>query len=390
MAGSRSTWSLARSLRLEQLERRQLLSVSPLGPEFPVNSEAFGAQRLFSQCPAAAVAMDLDGDFAVVWSSDGQDGDGEGVYAQRFSSSGVLQGSEFLVNTHAADAQTFPSIAMDADGDFVVTWSSLFQDHDIYGVYAQRFNAAGLPQGDEFQVNTCIAGNQNYSAVAMDSDGDFVVTWTSSNQDGDRTGVFGQLYDSSGTPLGDEFQINTTTTNNQCYSSVDMDAVGNFLVTWTSQDQDGSAKGIFAQRYDATGTALGTEFQVNTTTAASQELSAVSISAAGSVVVWRGFDTGTSTWNVHAQRFDSLGVAQGGELLVGQGRNPSVALGTSNDFVIAWQSDDPSSTSPSDIYIQQYDSAGQPLQAALIVNDVAAGDQQSPSIATDGDHLAVA
>jgi hypothetical protein len=69
-----------------------------------------------------SVAVDANGDFVVVWSSDGQDGDSYGIYGQRFDASGIPQGAEFLVNTHTTDAQSQPSVAMDADGDFVVVW----------------------------------------------------------------------------------------------------------------------------------------------------------------------------------------------------------------------------------------------------------------------------
>ena len=49
---------------------------------------------------------------------------------------------------------TTPSVAVDADGDFVVAWTSAGQDGTAYGVFAARFNSAGAPQGAEFQVNT--------------------------------------------------------------------------------------------------------------------------------------------------------------------------------------------------------------------------------------------
>ena len=65
---------------------------------------------------------------------------------------------------------------MDADGDFVVTWSSHGQDGSGWGVYAQRYNAAGVTQGGEFRVNTTTANTQGSPTVAMDADGDFVVT----------------------------------------------------------------------------------------------------------------------------------------------------------------------------------------------------------------------
>ena len=41
---------------------------------------------------------------------------------------------------------------------------------------------------------------------------------------------------------------------------------GGFVVTWTSDGQDGSGYGVYGQRYSSTGAAVGSEFQVNTAT----------------------------------------------------------------------------------------------------------------------------
>src|SRR5437867_2874010 len=72
-------------LRLEELERREMLSVSPIGAEFRVNTYTTGDQRTFIESPGS-VATDAAGDFVVTWSSFGQTGDsGWGVYAQRYN-----------------------------------------------------------------------------------------------------------------------------------------------------------------------------------------------------------------------------------------------------------------------------------------------------------------
>jgi hypothetical protein len=81
-------------------------------------------------------------------------------------------GGEFLVNTLTTNDQTHPSIAMDADGNFVVVWRSL--DGSGSGIRAQRYNSAGVPQGSEFSVKN--SGNSSRD-VAMDADGNFVVVW---------------------------------------------------------------------------------------------------------------------------------------------------------------------------------------------------------------------
>ena len=106
--------------------------------------------------------------------------------------------------------------------------------------------------------------------MASDAAGNFVVVWTSHDQDGSYTGVYGQRYASTGAPLGPEFRVNTYTTRRQDAPAVASDSSGNFVVVWRSGDQDGSSYGIFAQRYASTGAPLGPEFRVNTYTTSDQ------------------------------------------------------------------------------------------------------------------------
>ena len=54
-----------------------------------------------------------------------------------------------------------------------------------------------------------------------------------------------------GIRLGNEFQVNTYTTSSQDRPSVAADTDGGFVVAWTSVDQDGSEEGVFAQRFAA-------------------------------------------------------------------------------------------------------------------------------------------
>ena len=106
--------------------------------------------------------------------------------------------TDTLVNTFTTSNQNNPAVAIDADGDFVVTWQSSDQDGDGNGIYAQRYNASGVAQGSEFLVNTFTTSQQSNSAVAIDADGDFVVTWQSWGQDGSGFGIYAQRYNASG------------------------------------------------------------------------------------------------------------------------------------------------------------------------------------------------
>ena len=242
--------------------------------------------------------MDADGDFVVAWQSY-HDGSGVGVFAQHFDSIGGGVGGEFQVNTFTDDYQAYPSVAMDADGAFVVAWESQDptgdddQDGDGIGVFAQLFDSSGLPVDGELPVNSTTADDQGTPTAAMDADGDFVIAWKSDGQDGSGNGIFAQRFDSTGAPVGDEFPVNTETASDQTQPAAAMDDAGGFVVVWNSMGQDGSVGGIFGQLFDAAGARRGSEFQVNTTTYLDQSAPAAAMDADGDfVVAWESLRLG--------------------------------------------------------------------------------------------------
>lgn len=206
-----------------------------------------------------------DGGFVVTWSSDRQDGDGFGVFGQRYTVAGDKQGQEFQINTYTSLNQSGGSVAPLPDGGFVVAWTSVGQQAGGgYGIFAQRFDANGAMAGPEFQVNSANLSTYNSSAsLSSLADGGFVVTWLSSSQEATQYGtqydIFGQRYDANGVAQGSEFQINTYTRGDQKYPSVTGLPDGGFVVAWDSEDQDGSGRGIFGQRFDANGVPYGEE-----------------------------------------------------------------------------------------------------------------------------------
>lgn len=70
--------------------------------------------------------------------------------------------------------------------------------------------------------------------------------------------------------LGSEFQINTYTTASQTEPAVAARVNGDFVVVWQSVGQDGDSGGIFARQFDALGTPFAGESQVNLTSASNQ------------------------------------------------------------------------------------------------------------------------
>jgi hypothetical protein len=384
-----------KNVNFEPLERRTLMSLSPLGGEFRVNTTTSTNET------NPAMAMDVDGDFVVVWTSYVEEpADGGGpefigdVYAQRFNALGVKQGPEFRVNTTTANNQRLPAVAMDDAGNFVVAWTSEAQDGSGDGIYIRRYNAAGTPLTGEIRVNTFTTANQVSPAIAMDPNGDSVVVWTSYGQESAEPGVYAQRYNAAGTPQGGEMHVNTFTTSYQRFGSVGMDDAGNFVIAWEGFDQDGSGIGSYAQRYNAAGVPQGSEFRINTETFHNQHEPSVAVDPSGDFVIAWSSDTQDGDSNgVYARRYNASGVPQGGEFRVNiftthSQRAPSAAIDPNGNFVITWGSGTQDGSSYG-VYARSYSAAGVPDGAEFRVNTFTTEIQHVPAVALDAEGDAV-
>jgi hypothetical protein len=175
------------------------------------------------------------------------------IRGQRFDALGVPIGSEFAASGSMSQFPNAPSVTT-AETGFVVVWQSFVSGAGADEVIGRRFDGAGAPLGGEFQVNTVSGSFQGSPSVAADGTGNFVVVWESSGvatptRDGD--GVFGQHFASTGEPLGDEFQVNTTTLGPQSGPAVSATADGDFVVAWTS-GYFFNGMDVFAQRLQTT------------------------------------------------------------------------------------------------------------------------------------------
>lgn len=268
----------------------RLLSVEgqPAGEEFAVNTRTVGNQD------TPAVASLAGGGFVVVWEDFGRDGDGETVVGQRFDAAGGRVGEEFRVNDVAAGDQYEPALASHAQG-FVVAWASTSSPGDeASGIVARRFDAQGAPLGAELQVNAYTTGEQTHPVVAGSPDGAFVVVWASYGQDGSGWGIFAQRFDAAGAKQGEELQVNAYTAGAQLWPGVAMAADGAFLVVWESAGQDGSGDAVIGRLYGPDGAARWPERRINGATAGAQEDAAVAVDTRGGfLAVWEGADGGS-------------------------------------------------------------------------------------------------
>ncbi len=362
------------------------------GPELQVNTTTTDIQR-----SPSITTLGTTGNFVVVWSSNLQDGANYGIFGRRLDSTGAPLGAEFQVNAFTSGYQLLGKAASDAAGNFVVAWIDYQNSTASYEIRARRFNSTGVPQGGDIVVNTYTTGVQSRPAVAMSSTGNFVVVWESGpdfgsgqvGQDGSDFGVFGQRFNAVGAPQGSEFQVNQFTTSYQARPRIAMEGAGDFLVVWNS-DQDAQIGAIMARRYDAAGAPVGSEFQVNTTESGAQYLPDVALDSTGkAIVAWQSFLQDGSGPSVYAQRLDASGNKLGPEFNVNtfttgfQGR-PRVAVAPDNGFAIVWHSagqDDPSAASKFGVFGQYFDPTGRRAGAELPINAFTTDNQQSPHVA---------
>ena len=140
-----------------------------------------------------------------------------GIYGQRFNSAGTKVGGEFPINTYTTNDQSThrwrltPTVTPSSCG------RAIGQDGS-----ATAFTASGLTrQAPRSAASSGSTPTRRaislIPSVAMDADGDAVIVWQSAGQDGSGYGIYGQRFNAAGAKVGGEFQINTYTTNGQRY-----------------------------------------------------------------------------------------------------------------------------------------------------------------------------
>lgn len=354
--------------------------------EFQVNTYSSSYQSLPN------LAGLTDGGWVSVWMSEGQDGSGYGVYGQRYDAGGVKTGGEFKLSTTTVANQWFPAVAALTDGGWVAIWMS--DDGDGFGIYGQRYGADGLRVGTEFRANTTLPLDQGNPSVLGLPDGGWLVLWDSQNTDTPLQGIYGQRYNASGVATGGEFQLDSFTDFYQWYPNATLLADGGWVAIWMSYQQDGSGQGIYGQRFDASGNSTGGEFRVNSTTASDQWFPSVAaLDDGGWVVVWMSNEQDGSANGIYGQRYAANGTAVGGEFRVNTTADqdqsyPSVTAMADGGWMVAWGSLEQDGSGYG-IYTQRFAANGTTYGPETLINTTTALDQRVPNIVGLADGSAV-
>ncbi|MDP2803593.1 MAG: hypothetical protein Q8O26_17120 [Phreatobacter sp.] len=342
-----------------------------------------------------------DGRFvASWWSSDQGDGPDGCIRARIYNDDGTPAGSDFIVNSTTADVQVDPSLTALVDGRFVVSWQSN-DTGDASGscIRARIYNGDGTPSGNDFIVNTVSAADQVTPSLTTLADGRFVASWQSTDTgDGSGSCIRARIYNGDGTPSGNDFIVNSTTTGDQFDTSVVALANGSFVATWRSDDTvDGSGTCIRARIFNGNGTPSGPDFIVNSTIANNQLNPSVTALVDGRFVAsWWSFDTGDGSGScVRARVFNADGTPAGEDFLLNttaaaDQSEPCIRALADGRFVASWGSNDVGDGSGNCIRARIYNSDGTPSGNDFIVNTTGLGNQFVPSLTALADGRFVA
>ncbi|WP_152968675.1 dockerin type I domain-containing protein, partial [Pseudoalteromonas sp. R3] len=236
---------------------------------------------------------------------------------------------------------------------------------------------AGTPLkvGSEFLVNTHMPENQLSSSVGRLNDGQFVIVWQSKEQDGSVYGIYAQRYDASGSPVGSEFRVNSITDGSQVDPEVATLHDGSFVVVWATNKTDGAV--IAAQHFNVDGTRAGE--QVTLHNSAAQSVHGVSISplsTGGYIIGWSEYSRADSDTNSFASVFNNSGVMQSSQPMKKSGASfPEIVQTSDNGFLMIAKS-----TRASRLIGQQYDANGDVDGTEFFVSTVSGFSESSPSI----------
>lgn len=365
-------------------------SSTAIGQTSFVGSETLANTTTANTQQNAVTAMDTAGRFIVVWESEDQDGDDYGIYASIFDKTGAVAVAEFAVNTTTIESQRFPSVACDANGNFVIVWMSEEQDGDAWGIYSRRYSIDGTALSGEVKINATTSGQQKFPHVAMNAKGSYAVTWTSIIAGSQE--ILTRFYAADGLATTSDLATNTFTTGNQSNSRIAMDSLGRAVVVWQSSGQDGSGNGVYGQRYAADGSFIDSEFLVNTETDEHQQEPDVDMKNDGSfVVVWSSYAQDGDSYGIYGQRYLATGAAEATEFginitVAGSQNNASVCVADSGFFVVTWNSYGQDGSFDG-VYLMEYNPFGEKYGTETQVNTTTADFQQFPEISFTKDDL---
>ncbi|MBR4750121.1 MAG: trypsin-like serine protease, partial [Thermoguttaceae bacterium] len=200
---------------------------------------------------AQAIASNANGDYVVVWTEEVRTENSDGSYTVEKTVYARPYRALYVVDANGDRSQ----IIEDNEGILIEVYTSV-----------GNFDANGKEIGKSYT-------DPRQASVAMDDRGEFVVVWDmytyGSGEDGSRD-IYMKKYAFNGGQMAingnasDPMRVNVETDEDQQYAAVAMDSDGDVVVVWESYDQDGSGWGIFGRRFVTNGLSYGYQNTIQT------------------------------------------------------------------------------------------------------------------------------
>ena len=275
------------------------------GPTFTATSVTSGGQIGYS---SAALP---DGSSVLVYSSPDLSGSGDGTVIRlaHYNAGGTIAGPDILVSTASSHNQTLATARTLPDGNLVISWV----DSTTGTLYSRIYNQDLTPLTSQFAVNqTSVASTSGFTpnivpAVSSGS-GEFLELWTAVN--GTGTDVYGRFFNEDGTPAGNEFEISTTTGASQLRPRGSLLPDGNILVTFENYNAATASYSLLANIVNpGTGSVTGSDFQINTTSSGGDQTKEglAQLGYGDTLVAWELGEGGTTNTRVRYTLLDANG-----------------------------------------------------------------------------------
>jgi cysteine-rich repeat protein len=331
-------FALARSLAFAQVEVVQTFEVAS------ARSNTNWLQDVDVAVESGGTVVYIWGNYNLVANANSTNG----AFTQRFSANGVPLGAPQRVNQ--TSTSLYPMLTGGPQGGFMAAWERVTVGER--SLSARRLDSTGAGLASEMKVDHPTSSPVVAGAVVALPFG-WVFVWK-------ENALFGRLYDSSGIPVGDAFQINPTASGFNQDAAATSD--GGFVAGWNDFDN-----ASWARVYAADGTPRTAALLVSQNFPAH----AVAADASGVFAV-----VGSREGRVYARRFTNDGVPLDDGILVHDAGAADLVIEPDAEFdqvgnlYLIWTQYSLNQVVHSPPYARTLDGDGVPLGPVVAVSEV--------------------
>lgn len=307
----------------------------------------------------------------------------------------VASGNEYAIAGKLPGDQVHPQVSITTNGGYVV-WEDYWIDGQGLGVGAMRLQNDLTGSSTSFRVNSSAVGDQESAQVSVLNNGGAAFSWIGGQRN--RQHIYARFLSSSNSWLTGDVMVNSSTNRAQNGPVMATLLNGNVVIVYASRNQAASSSlaDVYLQMFAPNGNKLGSEILVNQFTDNNQRSPAIAPLADGKFAIawvseqerWTDLSNGVPSVDIYARVFDTSGTAVGNEFLVNTSSNvcaaPDICAAADGGFMATWMEKDLAVRNNGwDIYGRRFSGAYVGGNVALI-NTQLYGDQHSPRIRRAG------